>query len=52
MRAGGSTLPIRIYAMVKRGVTPDINALSTLMLVTTLALLVVALRTTRRDLRS
>jgi spermidine/putrescine transport system permease protein len=50
--AGGSTLPIRIYAMVKRGVTPDINALSTLMLVTTLALLVVALRTTRRDLRS
>lgn len=46
--AGASTLPIRIYAMVKRGVTPDINALSTLMLVTTLALLATALRTTRR----
>lgn len=46
--AGASTLPIRIYAMVRRGVTPDINALSTLMLVTTLALLVMALRSTRR----
>lgn len=33
--AGASTLPLRIYSMVKRGVTPDINALSTLMLVIT-----------------
>lgn len=34
--AGTSTLPLRIYSMVKRGVTPDINALSTLMLLFTL----------------
>jgi len=29
---GSSTLPIEIYSMVKRGVTPEINALATLML--------------------
>ena len=34
--AGASTLPIRIYSMVKRGVTPDINALSALVLLATL----------------
>ena len=33
---GASTLPIRIYSMVKRGVTPDINALSALVLIATL----------------
>ena len=27
---GATTLPILIYASVKRGITPDINALSTL----------------------
>jgi spermidine/putrescine transport system permease protein len=37
--AGASTLPLRIYSMVKRGVTPDINALSTIMLVLTIAAL-------------
>jgi spermidine/putrescine transport system permease protein len=42
--AGASTLSIRIYSMVKRGVTPDVNALSTLLLITTLALVLVALR--------
>ena len=47
--AGASTLPIRIYSMVKRGVTPDINALSTLLLLATLALIVLALRLQRRD---
>ena len=46
--AGASTLPIRIYSMVKRGVTPDINALSTLLLLATLALIVAALRLQRR----
>lgn len=29
---GASTLPIEIFSMVKRGVTPEINALATLML--------------------
>lgn len=40
--AGASTLPIRIYSMVKRGVTPDVNALSTLMLLTTVTLVAIA----------
>jgi spermidine/putrescine transport system permease protein len=47
--AGASTLPIRIYSMVKRGVTPDINALSTLLLVFTLLLMLAALRLQRRS---
>ena len=42
--AGASTLPIRIYSMVKRGVTPDVNALSTLLLLATLVLLLAAQR--------
>lgn len=46
--AGASTLPIRIYSMVKRGVTPDVNALSTLLLAATLLLIVAALRLQRR----
>jgi ABC-type spermidine/putrescine transport system permease subunit II len=33
--------------MVKRGVTPDVNALSTLLLLTTLALVLLALRAQR-----
>lgn len=32
---GASTLPVRIYAMLKRGVSPDVNALATLMLLIT-----------------
>ncbi len=46
--AGASTLPIRIYSMVKRGVTPDINALSTLLLAATLILIVAALKLQKR----
>lgn len=33
---GNTTLPIKIYAMMKFGVTPEINALSTLLLLVTL----------------
>ena len=47
--AGASTLPIRIYSMVKRGVTPDINALSTLLLLGTLVLVVAAIRLQRKS---
>ncbi|OPZ84594.1 MAG: Inner membrane ABC transporter permease protein YdcV [bacterium ADurb.Bin425] len=32
---GATTLPLRIYSMVKFGVSPEINALSTLMLLVT-----------------
>ncbi|HUF50372.1 MAG TPA: ABC transporter permease [Longimicrobiales bacterium] len=45
--AGASTLPVRIYSMVKRGVTPDINALSTLLLLVTITVLAVGTRLNR-----
>jgi spermidine/putrescine transport system permease protein len=44
--AGTSTLPIRIYSIVKVGITPEINAVSTLILLATLALALVAVRLT------
>jgi spermidine/putrescine transport system permease protein len=39
---GATTLPLRIYSMVKFGVSPEINALSTLMLLVTICVTVVA----------
>jgi len=36
---GSTTLPIQIYSMVRTGITPEINAISTLMLVATSLLL-------------
>lgn len=44
--AGTTTLPIRIYSIVKVGITPEINAVSTLILVATLLLSATALRLT------
>lgn len=38
---GSDTLPLKIYAMIKFGVTPEINALSTLMLGATLLLVLI-----------
>lgn len=35
---GSTTLPLRIYSMVKLGVTPEINALSSMMLLLSMAL--------------
>jgi spermidine/putrescine transport system permease protein len=40
---GSGTLPLRVYSMVKLGVTPEINALSSLMLVASIGLVVVSL---------
>ena len=34
---GSTTLPILIYSSVKRGLTPDINALSTLIVLASVA---------------
>jgi spermidine/putrescine transport system permease protein len=34
---GSTTLPILIYSSVKRGITPDINALSTLIILASIA---------------
>jgi spermidine/putrescine transport system permease protein len=38
------TLPLMIYTMVKISVTPEVNAVSTLLMTLTLALIVVASR--------
>ena len=35
-----TTLPLYIYAMVKRGISPEINALSTLLMFATISLIV------------
>jgi spermidine/putrescine transport system permease protein len=39
---GTGTLPLKIYSMVKTGVTPEINAISTILLGVTLAFVVVS----------
>jgi spermidine/putrescine transport system permease protein len=39
---GSTTLPLQIFSMVRYGVTPEINALSTIMLIFTLVLVVTA----------
>ena len=41
---GATTLPLQIYSMVKTGVTPEINAVSTLLLVVTIGLIALAQR--------
>jgi spermidine/putrescine transport system permease protein len=40
---GSTTLPLRIYSMVKLGVTPEINAISTLLVLASMTLLLVSL---------
>jgi spermidine/putrescine transport system permease protein len=46
--AGASTLPIRIYSMIRRGVTPEVNALATLLLVFSLVTMSAAVMLLRR----
>jgi spermidine/putrescine transport system permease protein len=41
---GSTTLPLKIFSMIKFGVTPEINALSTLMLIVTLIVVIIAER--------
>ena len=36
---GSNTLPLKIYSMIKTGITPDVNALSSLMLLITIVIL-------------
>jgi spermidine/putrescine transport system permease protein len=43
---GAATLPLKIYSMVRTGVTPEINAISTVLLAVTVMLVVVAERLT------
>lgn len=40
--AGASTLPLQIYSMLKIAVTPEVNAISTLLMLLTLALIMIA----------
>jgi spermidine/putrescine transport system permease protein len=49
---GATTLPILIYSSVKRGLTPDINALSTLLVLASVAATVVVMLLQGRDSNS
>src|SRR6185295_14464343 len=40
--SGAATLPLKIYSMVKTGVTPEINAISTVLLTVTVMMVLVA----------
>jgi spermidine/putrescine transport system permease protein len=46
--AGFNTLPVRVFSMIKKGVTPKINAVSTLMLVVSLSLVIISILLRRR----
>ena len=50
--AGTITLPLQIYSMIKIAVTPEVNAVSTLLMLLTLALIVAASRIAPSFLRS
>lgn len=45
---GSTTLPVRVYSMIKFGVTPEVNAISTLMLVGSTILVIISLALQRR----
>lgn len=46
---GATTLPLHIYSLLKAGVTPEINAVSTALLAVTVALIAVAYRLLRHE---
>ena len=50
--AGTTTLPLTIYSMIKIAVTPEVNAVSSLLMLLTLALIVVASKLSPSLLRS
>jgi spermidine/putrescine transport system permease protein len=45
---GATTLPIHVWSMVKRGVTPEMNALSTLMLLMSVGIITLSILVQRR----
>ncbi len=49
---GVSTLPLQIYSMIKIAVTPEVNAVSTLLMLLTLVMIVAASRLAPETLRS
>lgn len=50
--AGASTLPLQIYSMIRIAVTPEVNAISTLLMLLTLFLIVVASKIAPSALRA
>jgi spermidine/putrescine transport system permease protein len=50
--AGTVTLPLQIYSMIKIAVTPEVNAVSSLLMLLTLALIIVATKISPTLLRS
>lgn len=46
---GSATMPLYIYSLVRRGVTPEINALSTVLLLASMGLVVLSLTIRRRE---
>ncbi len=49
---GSTTLPLQIYTMVKIAVTPEVNAISTLLMMLTLALILIASKLSPGSLRA
>lgn len=45
---GSTTLPVRVYSMIKFGVTPEVNAISTLMLLGSTLLVIISIVVQRR----
>jgi spermidine/putrescine transport system permease protein len=45
---GSTTLPVRVYSMIKFGVTPEVNAVSTLMFIRSTFLVIFSLLMQRR----
>jgi spermidine/putrescine transport system permease protein len=46
--AGATTLPIYIYGMVRLGITPEVNAVSTVILAVSIIIVLIASRLGRR----
>jgi len=46
---GATTLPLKIYSMVKFGVTPEINALSTIVIVASTVIVLASQSIGRRE---
>lgn len=45
---GATTLPVRVYSMIRIGVTPEVNAISAVMLMVSIVLLLISLAVQRR----
>lgn len=50
--AGASTLPLQIYSMIRIAVTPEVNAISTLLMILTLCLILLASKLAPSALRA